>query len=69
MKYRFSKVKSLDWSCHAYFPVSEPIDILEYRAFCLTTFVPSVAPDQLSFDRFEKRFNHGVVVTVTFAAH
>ena len=49
--------------------IVEPVDIQEGRTFCLTTFVPSVAPDQLSFDRFEKRFNHGVVVTVTFAAH
>lgn len=49
--------------------VLEAIDILEYRAFSLTPCVPFVAPDQLSFDGFEECFDHGIVVTVTFAAH
>ena len=49
--------------------IVEPIDILEDRTFCLTACVPFVAPDQLSLDGFEERFNHGIVVTVTFAAH
>ena len=49
--------------------IIKSVDILEYRAFCLTACVPFVAPDQLSLDGFEERFNHGIVVAVTFAAH
>ena len=49
--------------------IVEPIDILEDRAFCLTTCVPFVAPDQLSLDGFEERFNHRIVVAIAFAAH
>ena len=46
-----------------------PIDILEDRALGLTACVPTVAPNQLYLDGFEERFNHGIVVTITFAAH
>jgi len=49
--------------------VTKAIDILEDRTFCLTTCVPFVAPDQLSLDGFEERLNHGIVVTITLAAH
>ena len=49
--------------------VIKAIDILEDRTFCLTTCVPFVAPDQLSLDGFEERFNHRIVVTITLAAH
>ena len=33
---------------------------MEYRAFCLTTCAPFVAPDQLSLDGFEEHPNHGI---------
>ena len=49
--------------------IVEAVDILEYRALCLAACVPAVAPDQLRLDGFEERFNHGIVVTITFAAH
>ena len=49
--------------------IVEPIDILEYSAFRLTACVPLIAPDQLSLDGFEKRLNHGIVVTISFAGH
>ncbi len=49
--------------------VIKAIDILEDRTFCLTTCVPFVAPDQLSLDGFEERFNPRIVVTITLAAH
>ena len=28
-----------------------------------------VAPDQLSFDGFEERLNHRIVITISLAAH
>ena len=49
--------------------IIKTIDILEDRTFCLTTCVPFVAPDQLSLDRFEERFNHGIVIAIALAAH
>jgi len=49
--------------------IVEPIDILEYRALGLTACVPTVAPDQLSLDGFEERFNHGIVIAIALAAH
>ena len=45
--------------------VIKAIDILEDRTFCLTTCVSFVAPDQLSLDGFEERFNPRIVVTIT----
>ena len=47
----------------------EPVDILESRALCLATYVPAGAPDQLCRDGFEDRLNHGIVVTISLAAH
>ena len=35
--------------------IIKSVDILEYRAFCLTACIPSVTPDQLSFDGFKER--------------
>ena len=49
--------------------IVEPIDILEYRALGLTARVPTIAPDQLGLDGFEERFNHGIVVAISLAAH
>ena len=49
--------------------VIEPIDILEDRALGLTACVPTIAPDQLSLDGFEERFNHGIVIAIALAAH
>lgn len=49
--------------------IIEPIDILEDRAFCLTTCVPTVAPDQLCLDGFEERLNHGIVVAISLPTH
>ena len=49
--------------------IIEPVDILEYRALCLATCVPTVAPNQLCLDGFEERLNHGNVVTIALAAH
>ena len=49
--------------------IVKPIDILEDRSFCMPTCVPFVAPDQLSLDRFEERFDHGIVVAISFATH
>ena len=49
--------------------VIEPVDVLEYRPFRLSSGFPSVAPYQLSLEGFEERFDHGIVITVSFAAH
>ena len=49
--------------------IVEPIDILEDRALGLTARVPTITPDQLSLDGLEERFYHGIVITITFAAH
>ncbi len=49
--------------------IIEAIDILEYRAFCLTACVPTIAPDQLYLDGFKERLNHRIVVTIALAAH
>tara|TARA_B110000977_G_scaffold129919_1_gene165732 strand:- start:85 stop:282 length:198 start_codon:yes stop_codon:yes gene_type:complete len=49
--------------------IVEPIDILEDRAFSLTACVPTIAPDQLSLDGFEERFNHRIVIAIALAAH
>ena len=49
--------------------VIKAIDILKDSTFCLTACVPFVTPDQLSLDRFEERFNHGIVIAITLAAH
>ena len=49
--------------------IVEPVDILECRALCLATYVPAGAPDQLCRDGFEDRLNHGIVVTISLAAH
>ena len=49
--------------------VIEPVDVLEYRPFRLSSGFPSVAPYQLSLEGLEERFDHGIVITVSFAAH
>ena len=49
--------------------IIEAVDVLEDRAFCLAACVPTIAPDQLSLDGFEERFNHRIVVTITLTAH
>lgn len=61
-KYPWLKDEKAAW-------IVEPIDILEDRAFCLTACVSFVAPDQLSLDGFEERFNHRLDVAIAFAAH
>ncbi len=49
--------------------VTNVIDIQKDRTFCLAACVPCVAPNQLNLDGFEKRFNHGIVVTISITAH
>ena len=49
--------------------IVEAIDILKYRAFCLTARVPTIMPDQLGLDGFEERLDHGIVVTISLTAH
>ena len=49
--------------------IIEAIDILEDRAFSLTTCVPTVTPDQLRLDGFEERLDHRIIVTISLAAH
>jgi len=43
--------------------IVKPINILEYRAFCLATCIPVVAPDELCLDGFEEGLNHGIEAT------
>ena len=45
------------------------VDILEYSPFGLASCFPMVAPDQLSFDGFEERLNHRIVITISLAVH
>jgi hypothetical protein len=49
--------------------IIKSVDILEYRAFCLTACIPSVTPDQLSLDGFKERFDHRIITTISLAAH
>jgi hypothetical protein len=42
---------------------------MEDRAFCLTACIPTVAPDQLCLDGFEKGLNHRIVVAISLPAH
>jgi hypothetical protein len=48
--------------------IVEPIDILEYSSFSLASGFPAVVPDELCLDRFEERFDHRIVITISFAA-
>ncbi|PRY78094.1 hypothetical protein CLV80_10456 [Yoonia maritima] len=48
--------------------IIEPIDILEYSPFGLTSGFPAVPPDWLILDGFEERFHDGIVVTITLGA-
>ena len=49
--------------------VIKSADILEYSHFRLSPCLPCIAPDQFGLDGLEKCFDHGIVITVPFAAH
>ena len=49
--------------------IVDPVDVLEDRTFGLASGFPAVAPDQLCLEGFEERLDHGIVVTIAFAAH
>jgi len=44
--------------------IVEAIDILEYRAFCLTARVPTITPDQLGLDGFEAVLFQALLIRV-----
>jgi hypothetical protein len=46
--------------------IIKAVYIMEYRAFCLAAYVPTIAPDQLCL---EECLNHRIVVAITLAAH
>jgi len=41
------------------------VDGVEYRAFCLSTCLPTVAPDQFCRDGFTERFDHGLEASIS----
>ena len=49
--------------------IIEPVDILKYPPFGLASCFPTIAPDHLRLDGFEECFDHGIVITIPFAAH
>ena len=49
--------------------VIEPVSAFEDRHLCLPAGVPCVPPDQLGFDGFEERFNSGLIIAISLAAH
>ena len=49
--------------------IVEPVDILEDGGFGLSPCRPALPPDEFRLQGFEKRFDGGIVVAITLAAH
>jgi hypothetical protein len=49
--------------------IVKPIDVLEQSSFNLTPRLPLLAPNEFSLQSFKEGFRHGIIPTVSFAAH
>ena len=49
--------------------IVEAVDIFEQGGFGLAAGMPSMAPDQLRLQCFEKSFGHRIILAISRAAH